>query len=64
MQEIWIWSLGWEDSLEKGKATHSSILPGEFHGLDSPWGLKESDTTERLSLTALPRTATRESVWV
>ena len=22
----WIWSLGWEDSLEKGKATHSSIL--------------------------------------
>ena len=24
---------------------------GEFHGLYSPWGLKESDTTERLSLT-------------
>ena len=26
MQETWIWSLGWEDPLEKGKATHSSIL--------------------------------------
>ena len=24
--------------------------PGEFHGLYSPWGHKESDTTERLSL--------------
>ena len=24
--------------------------PGEFHGLHSPWGCKESDTTERLSL--------------
>ena len=26
MQETWVWSLGWEDPLEKGKATHSSIL--------------------------------------
>ena len=31
MQEIWVWetwvrSLGWEDPLQKGKATHSSIL--------------------------------------
>ena len=25
-QETWIWSLGWEDPLEKGKAIHSSIL--------------------------------------
>ena len=24
--------------------------PEEFHGLYSPWGCKESDTTERLSL--------------
>ena len=39
--------------LEKGTATHSSILlswPGEFHGLCSRWGRKESDRTERLSL--------------
>ena len=26
MQETPVWSLGWEDLLEKGKATHSSIL--------------------------------------
>ena len=32
MQATWVQSLGWEDPLEKGKATHSSIL-----GL--PWWL-------------------------
>ena len=26
MQEIWLQSLGWEDPLEKGKVTHSSML--------------------------------------
>ena len=26
MQQTWVQSLGWEDPLEKGKATHSSIL--------------------------------------
>ena len=26
VQEIWVWSLSWEDPLEKGMATHSSIL--------------------------------------
>ena len=26
MRETWFQSLGWEDSMEKGKATHSSIL--------------------------------------
>ena len=48
MQETWVQSLGWEDPLEKGKAIHFSILPGEFRGLYSPWSHKESDTTERL----------------
>ena len=33
MQEIWVGYLGWEDPLEEGPATHSSILTGEFHGL-------------------------------
>ena len=31
-------------------ATHSNIRPAEFHGLYSPWGCKESDVTERPSL--------------
>ena len=29
MQENWVWTLGWQDPLEKGKATHSSILAWE-----------------------------------
>ena len=49
VQETWVWSLGWEDPLEKGKATHPVHWPREFHGLYSPWGCKESDTTELLS---------------
>ena len=32
VQETQVRSLGWEDLLEEGMATHSSILPGEFHG--------------------------------
>ena len=44
MRETWVPSLSWEEPLEKGKATHSGL--GEFHGLHSPWGRKEPDTTE------------------
>ena len=48
--------LGREEPLRKEMATRSSILPGKFHGQRrlmgySPWGRKESDTTERLTLT-------------
>ena len=50
MRETWVRSLDWEDPLEKGKATPPVFWPGEFHGLYSPWGRKESDMTERLSL--------------
>ena len=46
MQETWVWSLVCEDILEEGKATHSSILAWEFHGLDRPRHHKELDTTE------------------
>ena len=45
IRETWVQSLGWEEPLEKGKATHSSILDWRI-----PWGGKESDTTDRLSL--------------
>ena len=33
MRETWVQSLGWEDPLEKGKATHSSILDYIVHGV-------------------------------
>ena len=32
MRETWVWSLGWEDPLGKGKATHSSVLAWKI-----PW---------------------------
>ena len=54
MQETWVPSLGWEDALEKGKATHSSILAWRIPWtVYSPWGHKESDTSEQLALTHL-----------
>ena len=55
MRETWVQSQGWEDPLEEGMATHSSILSLEnpqgqksLAGY-SPWGRQESDTTEQLS---------------
>ena len=45
MWEPWVPSLGWEDSLEKRAATHSSILAWKFHELCSSWGRKELDKT-------------------
>ena len=56
MWETWVRSLGSEDPLEKGMATHSSILAwripwtGGLVGY-SPWGHKESDIAEKLTLT-------------
>ena len=51
MRENWIQSLGWKDLLEKEMATHSSILAWKIPWRKSlvgysPWGHKESDTTE------------------
>ena len=56
MQEAQIWSLGWEDPLDKGMATHSSILAWRIPRTEEPGGLQsmgvtESDTTEQLTHT-------------
>ena len=57
MQETWVRSLGQETPLEKGMATHSSVLAWRIPWTEelvvvySLWGCKESDTTERLTLT-------------
>ena len=40
MQETWIQSLGWEDPLEKGTATHSSILARRIPWTEDPGGLQ------------------------
>ena len=54
VQETWIWSRGQEDRLEKGMATHSSILAWRIPWTEepvgySPWSEKESDMTKRLT---------------
>ena len=55
VRETWIWSLDLEDPLEKGKATHSSILAWRIPWtVYSPWGHKEADRTEQLSLSLKP----------
>ena len=56
MQETWVRSLCWEDSLEKVMATHSSILAWRIPRTEQPdrtaiHGLQESDMNERLTLT-------------
>ena len=40
MQETWVWSLDWEDSLEEGMETHSSFLVGELPQTKKPGGLQ------------------------
>ena len=49
MRETWVQSLSWEDPLEEGMATHSSILAWRIpmdRGSYSPWGSKELDMNE------------------
>ena len=54
LQEMQVLSVGWEDPLEEGMATHSSILAWRLPWTEEPGGLqslshKGSDTTERRS---------------
>ena len=54
MQETWAQSLGWEDPLEEGMATHSSIPAWRFLMDREAWkvtvhGATQSDTTERIN---------------
>ena len=53
--------------MEKAKLPTAVFWPGEFHRLYNPWGHKESDTTERLSLhsnsTKRPIGESRASLW-
>ena len=44
MQETPVWSLGWEDTPEKGMATHSSILAWRIPGTQEPGGLQSMES--------------------
>ena len=47
MQETWVGSLGWEDPLEKGMATHSSILAWRIPWTEEP-GVLQSIGSQRV----------------
>ena len=42
MQETWVQSLGWEDALEEGMATHSSTLAWKIPWAEEPGGLQST----------------------
>ena len=43
MQETWVRSLGWEDPLEKGTATHPSVLAWRIPWTEEPGGLQSME---------------------
>ena len=45
-QEMWVRSLGWEDLLEKGMATHSSILAWRIPRTEESGGLQSMGVTK------------------
>ena len=47
MPETWVWSLDWGDSLEKGIATHSSILAWRIPWTDEPGELQSMGSQSR-----------------
>ena len=49
MRETWVLSLVWEDPLEKGMATHSSVLAWRIRWT-FPWDSKESDMMDQISV--------------
>ena len=46
MQEAWVRSLGWEDPLEEGMATHSNILASRIPWTEEPGGLQAMRVTK------------------
>ena len=42
VQETWVPSLGWEDPLEEGMVTHSSIIAWRLPGTEEPGGLQST----------------------
>ena len=46
MRKTWVWKIPWR----RERLPTPEFWPGEIHGLYSPWGPKESDTTEHISL--------------
>ena len=50
MQETWVRSLCWEDPLEKGKATHFTILDWRSPWIEDPAGLQSMGSQSQIQL--------------
>ena len=69
MQETWVWSLSWEDPLQKEMATHSSILACTIPWTEEPGGLQSMGSqgvghnwvTENSAGISLEKNQTQES---
>ena len=48
--ETWVWSLGWEDPLEKEMATHSSTIAWKILWTEEPGGLQSMGSQDRTQL--------------
>ena len=65
-QESWVWSLGWEDPLEKEMVTHSSILAWRIPWTEKPGRLHRSTGSQRVGhdwATSLSLSDGKESAW-
>ena len=64
---MWVWSLGWEDPLEKGMATHSSILSWEVPWTEKPGGIQsvgsQSNTQLKWLSTSVRLSGSTHSFW-
>ena len=64
MQETRVWSLGWEDPLEEGMATHSSILAWRIPRTEEPGGLQSTGSPRVRHSRAHTHTHTQTHVWL
>ena len=58
MQETWVWSLGWEDPLEKEMATHSSVLAWKIPWTEDSGGLQPMGSQKRAGHDLVTKTTT------
>jgi len=69
IQETWVRSLGLENPWRRERLSTPIFWPGEFHGLCSilysPWGHRELDMTEKLSLSQFyTQVESKAPVWM
>ena len=62
-QEMWVPSLGWEDPLEEGMATHSSILAWKIPWTEKPGGLQSLGSQRVRHNSACAQEGRHEHLW-